>query len=231
MTADPIDEQVKPQAGGPPPSAEQAGALEPSAADGQAATAAPAAAGAAPATAGAAEAPAMESPGITDVAQAAEAATVVAGAPAVPRPSRRPMVLAALKRIGIVAFTLVLFGGGVLLGATTFQRTRPIPAGSEQAVAVTDPPPIVTQEFVAALAANDADAIRSALKEQPNKDLTGEFKRFDIKDVKGVDTLGTFVDGARSATEILLHVEGSDGHAFEVNLVILVDGGTIEGFR
>ena len=142
-----------------------------------------------------------------------------------------PAVLAILRRVFLFALTVVLFFGGVTLGATTFQRTRPVPVGFDGAIAVTDPPPAVAQEFIAALGANDSDAMRSSLSEPPNKDLTNEFTRFDIKKVKSVDTLGTAVDGSRSATEVLLHAEKSDGLPFEVNLVILVDGGTIEGFR
>jgi hypothetical protein len=166
-----------------------------------------------------------------DAVVTTDALAAVAEAPAVVRPSRRPVVIAVLRRAFIFALTVVLFVGGVTLGVTTFQRTRPVPVGVDGAIAVTDPPPAVAQEFIAALGANDSDAMRSSLGEAPNKDLTNEFTRFDIKKVKSVDTLGTAVDGSRSATEVLLHAEKSDGLPFEVNLVILVDGGTIEGFR
>jgi hypothetical protein len=181
--------------------------------------------------------PAIEAPApatettVANTVATTDALAAVAEAPPVVRPSRRPMVLAVLRRVLLFALTVVLFVAGATLGATTFQRTRPAPVGTDGAIAFTDPPPAVAQEFIAALGANDSDAMRSSLSEAPNKDLTNEFTRFDIKKVKSVDTLGTAVDGSRSATEILLHAEKSDGLPFEVNLVILVDGGTIEGFR
>ena len=148
-------------------------------------------------------APGIEAPATTSEATVADAVVTtdalaaVAEAPAVARPSRRPVVVAVLRRVFLFALTLVLFVGGVTLGATTFQRTRPVPVGFDGAIAVTDPPPAVAQEFIAALGANDSDAMRSSLSEAPNKDLTNEFTRFDIKTVKSVDTLGTAVDGSR----------------------------------
>ena len=125
---------------------------------------------------------------------------------------------------------VALFVTGVVLGNTTFLRTRPA-ALSDGGIVITDPPPAVAQELITALGANDSDAMRSSLAAQPNKDLTDEFTRFDIKKINSVETLGTSVDGSRSATEILLHAEKTNGLPFEVNLVILVDGGQIEGFR
>jgi hypothetical protein len=55
--------------------------------------------------------------------------------------------------------------------------------------------------------------------------------KFGIQRVDDVQVLGTHVDGARSATEILMQYESTDGTPFAINLVILVDGGKIEGFR
>jgi hypothetical protein len=157
---------------------------------------------------------------------------VQADAPAAPvKVSRRPVAIAALRRLVMFTLTVVLFVGGIALGATTFQRTRPAPSGIDGSITVAGTPAAIAQEFIAALAANDADAMRSSLSPQPNKDLTDEFARFTIKRVTSVETLGTSVDGTRSATEILLRTEKDDGLPFEVNLVILVEGNTIEGFR
>ena len=69
------------------------------------------------------------------------------------------------------------------------------------------------------------------LQAQPNKDLTDEFTKFGVKNVTGVETLGTAVDGPRSATEVLLHTTDTDGNTFDINLIILVNGNQIEGFR
>ena len=178
--------------------------------------------GAAAVDAGAVDAGAVEAP----------PAPVVTETPAVAaKPSRRPIILGALRRLAIFVIAVSLFVVGIGLGQLTFQRTRPIPLGSDAPITVAQTPPEVAQEFITALGANDADAMRSALAAQPNKDLTDEFERFSIKKIVSVQTLGTSVDGTRSATEILLKAEKTDGLPFEVNLVILVDGGAIEGFR
>jgi hypothetical protein len=178
-----------------------------------------------------AEAPAADT-AAADTAVSVETPAVAVETPNEPtKVSRRPAIIAGLRRFMTFAFTLALFVGGVALGQMAFQQTRPVPVGVDGGITVTDPPPAVTQEFIRALAANDADAMRSSLSPQPNKDLTDEFARFSIKRIVSVETLGTHVDGARSATEILLRAEKTDGLPFEVNLVILVDGGQIEGFR
>jgi hypothetical protein len=56
-------------------------------------------------------------------------------------------------------------------------------------------------------------------------------ERRGIQKVDKVEVLGTSVDGPRSATEILMQFQRDDGISFAINLVILVDGGKIEGFR
>jgi hypothetical protein len=231
MTAEPIRDPAKePMAPAGDAPAKAAGADEPEAAATQTAAA----------HAGAVEAGAVDAGGVdSPVADstAAEAAAVEAPAVTVDAPpqqakvSRRPVILAGLRRLVMITLAIALFVGGVVLGTTTFQRTRPVPIGVEGSITVTDPPPAVAQEFITALAANDADALRSSLSAQPNKDLTDEFERFSIKRIVSVETLGTSVDGNRSATEILMRAENTDGLPFEVNLVILVDGGQIEGFR
>jgi hypothetical protein len=163
---------------------------------------------------------------------AAATPVVAAEAPAAPaKPSRRPAILAWVRRFVTFVLAVALFVTGVAIGTATFQRTRPALVAVEGPVTDSQPPPAVAQEFITALGNNNADAMRSSLNAQPNKDLTDEFARFGIKKVLSVQTLGTSVDGTRSATEILLKTEKTDGLPFEVNLVILVDGGQIEGFR
>jgi hypothetical protein len=191
--------------------------------------------------AGAVDSGTVESPPATDAPAAepvavepvtAEATTVQAETPAEPvKVSRRPAVIAGLRRLVMFTLAVALFVGGIALGATMFQQTRPAAPGTDGSITLSGSPPTITQEFIAALAANDADAMRSSLGPQPNKDLTDEFTRFTIKRVTSVKTLGTSVDGSRAATEILMRTEKDDGLPFEVNLVILVDGSTIEGFR
>lgn len=170
-----------------------------------------------------------------EVAVPAETPAGVAVPAAVPpaTPSRRRAVAAAaLGRLVAFVLTVALFVGGIGLGLQIFQLTHPpraAVAGADVPGATQAPP--VAKEFIAALGANDADGLRSSLDVQPHADLTSEFKRFDIQKVTGVETLGTSVDGTRSATEILVRSVKTDGLPFDVNLVILVNNGKIEGFR
>jgi hypothetical protein len=181
--------------------------------------------------AGAVDAGAVEAPPETPVVTTETPAVTPETPVVVAKPSRRPVILGALRRLAIFVIAVSLFVVGIGIGQVTFQRTRPVPQVADAPITVAQRPPEVAQEFITALGANDADAMRSALAAQPNKDLTDEFERFSIKKIVSVETLGTSVDGNRSATEILLKAEKTDGLPFEVNLVILVDGGSIEGFR
>jgi hypothetical protein len=223
-TRDPVNEPASPavDASVPTPTTD-----EPQASTTQAAAVD---AGAVDAGAGGVDAPVADSTAVDTTAVETPVAAVDAP-PQTAKVSRRPAIMAALRRLVMITLAIALFVGGVVLGTTTFQRTRPVPIGVQGSITVTDPPPAVAQEFITALAANDADALRSSLSAQPNKDLTDEFARFSIKRIVSVETLGTSVDGNRSATEILMRAEKTDGLPFEVNLVILVDGGQIEGFR
>lgn len=143
---------------------------------------------------------------------------------------RRAVFLAGLRRAVGIAFALAVFGVGIALGTNLAQANRPVPITANPI----DPaasPPAVAQEFIRSLASNDMDALRSSLEPQPHKDITNELQRFNIQRVERVETLKTQVDGSRSATEIMMITENTDGVPFTINLVILVDGGKIEGFR
>lgn len=166
----------------------------------------------------------------TTVGDAAPPATPVATAGGTVRGRRRAMALAAVRRVLLSLLVLSIFAGGVALGVRAFQIARP---GSPVAD-VLDPgvqAPSVAQEFISALAANDMDGVRSSLGAAQHRDITEEMTRFGIYRVDRVEVLGTQVDGPRSATAIMMLAENADGLAFGVNLVILVDGGKIEGFR
>lgn len=167
-----------------------------------------------------------------DAASDGPAAATPTDAPAADRASRRGAVGRALRRLAVVAIGLTLLVAGVALGNYAFQSSRPAPTAG-----VGDPggsltnPPAAAQEFISALSINDADAIRSSLDRDPHLDLTREMTKYGIQRVDEVEVLGTTVDGPRSATEILMHYQREDGISFAINLVILVDGGKIEGFR
>ena len=140
------------------------------------------------------------------------------------------MVIAGLRRVLAFALAVLLFAGGVAIGLRVFEMNQPAaPVTATIDSAAT--PPAVAQEFIRALATNDADALRSSLDQQPHKDITDEMTRFGIHRVQSIETLKTEIDGTRSATEIMMMAENADGLGFGINLVILVDGGKIEGFR
>jgi hypothetical protein len=146
------------------------------------------------------------------------------------KPRRRTVLIAGLRRVLAFALAVLLFAGGVAIGLRVFEMNRP----AAPVTATIDPaasPPAVAQEFIRALATNDADALRSSLDQQPHKDITDEMTRFGIHRVQSIETLKTEIDGTRSATEIMMMAENADGLGFGINLVILVDGGKIEGFR
>jgi hypothetical protein len=209
------------------PAAGSASTSEPTAEDD---TLTPAAAASAEAAA-AAEAKSPTDTVTTAEAVAATEAAATDAAPVETRPRRRTAVLAGLRQLAIVVVGLAFFAGGVALGNYTFQQTRTTTAAVGAGDTPLGEPATVTREFIAALAANDADAIRSSLAKDPHIDLTREMERYGIQHVDKVEILGTQVDGSRSATEILMQYETTDGVPFAINLVVLVDGAQIEGFR
>ena len=159
-----------------------------------------------------------------------EATPTVEPATETAKQRRRTVVIAGLRRVLAFALAVLLFAGGVAIGLRVFEMNRPAaPVTATIDSAAT--PPAVAQEFIRALATNDADALRSSLDQQPHKDITDEMTRFGIHRVQSIETLKTEIDGTRSATEIMMMAENADGLGFGINLVILVDGGKIEGFR
>ena len=151
---------------------------------------------------------------------------------AAPKHPRFRLVRAALGTVVRGVLVLALFVGGWALGQAAFARN----ATGETAL-FADPgtdgttPPAVVQEFITALADGDADSLRSSLEAEPHSRLTSEFRRFDIQAITEVDTLGTHVDGSRSATEVVMQGTTTDGTPISINLIILADGNAIEGFR
>ena len=145
--------------------------------------------------------------------------------------ARRRRVGGALRTVATVVIGAVLLVAGIAIGNYVFLATRGAPiALGDPGTNLQNPPP-AAQEFISALAVNDADAIRSSLDAGPHIDLSREMEKYGIQSVDSVEVLGTTVDGPRSATEILMHYQREDGIPFAINLVILVNGGKIEGFR
>ena len=145
--------------------------------------------------------------------------------------ARRRRVGGVFKTLATVVIGAVLLVAGVAIGNYIFLATRSVPTAlSDPGTNLQNPAP-AAQEFIAALAVNDADSIRSSLDAQPHVDLSAEMEKYGIQRIDSVDVLGTTVDGKRSATEILMHYQREDGIPFAINLVILVNDGKIEGFR
>lgn len=152
-------------------------------------------------------------------------------APAADKASRRDAVGRGVRQLVVVVIGVLLLVGGVALGNYIFQTSRPDTSATAGPGGGLVNPPAAAQEFIAALAVNDADAVRSSLDIEPHKDLMREMDIRDIQKIDKIEVLGTSADGPRSATEILMQYQRRDGIATAINLVILVDDGKIEGFR
>ena len=154
-------------------------------------------------------------------------------APADAGPRRRERAMTFLRRLAVFALGVALLVGGIALGSTIFQRTRPVgdvvPVG--QVGTTAEQPALVTQEFIGALRANDFDAMRSSMQPEAALNFNDEIERRGVMSIEKVEVLGTHVAGQRSATEILMQYKTDEDLPLAINLVILVDGGKIEGFR
>ena len=166
-------------------------------------------------------------------AEAVAATDAASDAPADASPRRRERVTSVMQRLGVFAIAVALLVGGIALGSTIFRMTRPatdvVPAG--QVGTTAEQPALVTQEFIAAMRTSDFDALRSSLQPEAAIHFEDEIQRRAMKSIDKVEVLGTHVFGERSATEILLQYKTDEDIPRSINLVILVDGGKIEGFR
>ena len=145
--------------------------------------------------------------------------------------ARRRRVGGVFKTLATVVIGAVLLVAGVAIGNYVYLATRTAPTALSDPGTNTQNPAPAAQEFISALAVNDADSIRSSLDAGPHVDLSAEMEKYGIQRIDSVDVLGTTIDGPRSATEILMHYQREDGIPFAINLVILVNDGKIEGFR
>jgi hypothetical protein len=160
-------------------------------------------------------------------------ATPGAAAPAhaLARPSRRLKALAVLRWLVARSIAIVLFVTGVALGYSAYLATQAPPTPIVDAATAGVAAPAVVKEFIDALGSNDPGALRSAVPDAPYQLLTTEMSRWDFQRVTGVETLSTFVDGPRSATELILSGVSTSGSPIRVNLIVQVEDGQIESFR
>jgi hypothetical protein len=61
--------------------------------------------------------------------------------------------------------------------------------------------------------------------------LIVEMERWEFRSMTGVETLSTFVDGPRTATELVMTGLSTTGQPVSINLIVHVDGGQIASFR
>ncbi len=158
------------------------------------------------------------------------AVTSVAPVEAPPARRRRRLAL-GMWRIARPLLSLGLLVIGIALGVTTFGAVQPkdptVLADSPSAVQ----PPAAVLEFITALAANNPDALRAAVPADPYRLLAGELQMRGYQEISSVDTLGTILDGDRSATEIVIHGSAGGGQGLVINLVVHAQNGVIVNFR
>jgi hypothetical protein len=165
-------------------------------------------------------------------APAALAAPIDA-APAIGRARRRGLaIVAALTRILRFALAFAILGVGIAFGYQSFLSSQPLPTGpvSDPVTAGNQPAPVV-REFIAAVASNDADLIRSAVPADPYKSFTSEMARWEFQEVTSVETLATHEDGPRTATAFVMIGRDNAGNPVAINLVVQTEGGNIVAFR
>jgi hypothetical protein len=181
-----------------------------------------------------AAAPAMVEPGTPDPAPLLPDVVpvlVIADPAAPPKASRRRRIAVGTWRVLRPILSLGLLVLGIVIGANVYSAVQP----KDPAVIANAPssvqPPAAVREFITALAANNPDALRASVPADPYRLLAGELETRGYQEVTSVDTLGTIMDGERSATEIVIHGSASGGQGLVVNLVVHADNGVIVNFR
>jgi hypothetical protein len=166
----------------------------------------------------------------TTVDQAAHAQTSAA-APVVPARRARTLALTILGRVLRFAVAVGLLAVGVVLGWQVYLTNLPPPAIAGDPAVAGVPAPAGVAELANAIAADDADAIRSALHQDMFARYTSEMERFGIATVDSVDTQATYADGPRTATALILHGSTVDRNPFTINLVVVTQDGQIVRLR
>jgi hypothetical protein len=155
----------------------------------------------------------------------------IADPAAPPKVSRRRRLAVGTWRVLRPILSLGLLVLGIVIGANVYAAAQP----KDPAVIANAPssvqPPAAVREFISALAANNPDALRASVPADPYRLLAGELQTRGYQEVTSVDTLGTIMDGERSATEIVIHGSATGGQGLVVNLVVHADNGVIVNFR
>ena len=158
-------------------------------------------------------------------------ATADAAATDVPKTSRRRRLAVGTWRVLRPILSLGLLVIGIVIGANAFTAVQPKDPAIIADAPTSIQPPAAVREFISALAANNSDALRASVPADPYRLLAGELETRGYQEVTSVDTLGTIMDGQRSATEIVIHGSANGGQGLVVNLVVHADNGVIVNFR
>jgi hypothetical protein len=166
---------------------------------------------------------------------AASDATVAVAAPAAATAAatRRSgaVAMVTVRRLLRAAFAVALFGLGVVAGQRAYTLSQPpAPVVGDPGIADV-PPTAIVAELANAIAAEDNDAIRAAMTQEIFDGYTSELQQYGIAGVERVESLGTFVDGPRSATMLVLHARTVDGNPFTLYLVVQTQDGVIVRLR
>jgi hypothetical protein len=162
-------------------------------------------------------------------APAAEAASPTA-APAAPGRTMKRLNVAAHRTMRF-ALGVALLALGFAVGWDVYIINRPAPAVIGDPTVVGQPAPAIVEEFANAVASGDSDAIRSALPQEMFARYTSEMQRFGIASISDVETLGTYTDGPRTATALMLFGTTIDRNPFAINLVVVTQNGLIVRLR
>ena len=166
-------------------------------------------------------------PALPEAALAAAIAAPIAAAP-----SRKGIGSAVLAgRLMRFAFAVVLLGAGAYAGYQVYLGNRPAAAIPGDPAVIGIPTPPAVAELAAAIGSDDANAIRVSLSADMFSSYAADMERFGITRVQSVETLGTFDDGDRSATALVILGQTTDGSPFTINLVVIAQGGQIVRLR
>lgn len=135
------------------------------------------------------------------------------------------------RRLLRFVFAGALLAGGIYLGYQTFLQNRPAPAIVGDPAVFDSTTPAVVEDLAAAIGADDANAIRVALTAEMFSSYTSDMERFGISRIGSVETLGTYTDGARTATALVILGQTVDGNPFTINLVVIAQDGQIVRLR
>jgi hypothetical protein len=91
--------------------------------------------------------------------------------------------------------------------------------------------PAIVVELVNAMTANDTDRIRTVMTQQVFNTYAGELQRFSIATIESVETLGTYAEGFRTATMLVLHGRRVNDNPFILPLVVITENGQIVRLR